>query len=75
MLFTDKDPLTSVLSQIQDLQLEFNVVHPVAYISGKFHQKQMPMACNNQGMFWHFYVHQEVFFLSTKFRFTSTFGP
>ena len=33
-LFTDKDPLKSVKSQMQDLQLKSNVVHPVPYISG-----------------------------------------
>ena len=35
-LLTDKDPLTSVQSETQDLQLKSNVVHPVAYISDSF---------------------------------------
>ena len=37
---TDKDPLKSVESQTQDLQLKSNVVHPVAYISGTFSENQ-----------------------------------
>ena len=35
-LLTQKDPLKSVESQMQDLQLISNVVHPVAYNSGSF---------------------------------------
>ena len=39
-LLTDKDPLKSVESQAQDLQLKSNIVHPVAYISGSFTENQ-----------------------------------
>ena len=39
-LLTDKDPLKSVKSQMQDLQLQSNIVHPVAYISGSFTESQ-----------------------------------
>ena len=35
-LLTDKDPLKKVQSLTQDLQLNCNVVHHVAYISGSF---------------------------------------
>ena len=34
-LLPDNDPLTSVKSQTQDLKLNANVVHPVAYISSQ----------------------------------------
>ena len=37
---TDKEPFTSVESQTQDLKLNFNLVHPVAYISGSFTESQ-----------------------------------
>ena len=33
-MLTDKDPLESVKYQTQDLRLNSNVLHPVAYISG-----------------------------------------
>ena len=36
----DNDPLTSVESQTQDLRLNSNLVHPVAYISGSFTESQ-----------------------------------
>ena len=39
-LFTDKDPLTSVESQTQDLNLNSSLVHPAAYISGSFTESQ-----------------------------------
>ena len=39
-LLTDKDPIKSVESQTQDLQLKSNIVHPVAYISGSFNKSQ-----------------------------------
>ena len=39
-LFTDKDPLTSVESQTQDLKLNSNLVHPVAYILDSFTERQ-----------------------------------
>ena len=39
-LLTDKSPLTSVESQTQDLKLNFNLVHPVVYISGSFTESQ-----------------------------------
>ena len=39
-LLTDNDPPTSVESQIQDLKLNANLVHPVAYISGSFTESQ-----------------------------------
>ena len=39
-LLTDKDPLKSVKSKTQDLQLKSNIVHPVAYISGSFTDSQ-----------------------------------
>ena len=39
-LFIDKDPLKSVESQMKDLQLKSNVVHPMAYISGSFTESQ-----------------------------------
>ena len=38
-LLTDSDPLDSVHSQTQDLQMD-SVVHPVAYISGSFTESQ-----------------------------------
>ena len=39
MLLTDSNPLNSVHSQTQDLQLD-SVVHPAAYISGSFTEIQ-----------------------------------
>ena len=39
-LLTGKDPLKSVQSQIQDLRLNSNVIHPVAYILGSFTESQ-----------------------------------
>ena len=39
-LLTDKDLLTSVESQTQDLKLNSNLVHPVTYISGSFTESQ-----------------------------------
>ena len=39
-ILTSKDPLKSVESQTQDLQLDSNVIHPVVYISGSFSQSQ-----------------------------------
>ena len=39
-LLNDKDPLTSVESQTQDLKLNSNLVHPVAYISDSFTESQ-----------------------------------
>ena len=39
-ILTSEDPLKSVGSQTQDLHLESNVIHPVAYISGSFSQNQ-----------------------------------
>ena len=39
-LLTDKDPLTNVKSETQDLKLNSNLVHPVAYISGSFTESQ-----------------------------------
>ena len=39
-LQTDKDPLKSVHSQIQDLQLKSNVIHSVAYTLGSFTESQ-----------------------------------
>ena len=39
-LLTDKEPLKSAESQIQDLQLEFNIIHLVVYISGSFPESQ-----------------------------------
>ena len=39
-ILTTKDPIKSVESQIQDLQLESNIIHPVPYISGSFSQSQ-----------------------------------
>ena len=39
-LLTDKEPLKSVQSQMQALQLNPNVVHPVAYISDSFPESQ-----------------------------------
>ena len=39
-LLTDDDPLTSVDSQAQDLKLNANLVHYVAYISGSFNESQ-----------------------------------
>ena len=39
-LLTDKDPLKSVKSQMQDLQPKPNIVHPVVYISGNFTESQ-----------------------------------
>ena len=39
-ILTSEEPLDSVEFQTQDLQLESNVVHPVAYISGSFSQNQ-----------------------------------
>ena len=39
-LLTDKDPLNRVESQTQDLKLNSNLVHPVAYISGSFNESQ-----------------------------------
>ena len=35
-----KDPSESVDSQTLDLQIDSNIVHPVAYISGPFSQSQ-----------------------------------
>ena len=39
-LLIDKDSLTNVQSQTEDLHLKSNVVHPVAYISGSFTESQ-----------------------------------
>ena len=39
-ILTSKDPLKSVESEIQTLQLEFYIVHSVAYILGSFSQSQ-----------------------------------
>ena len=39
-LLTDKDPLKSVESQMQDLQLNSNLVHHVPHISGSFTESQ-----------------------------------
>ena len=39
-MLSDKDPLESVKSQTQDLQLKSNVVHPVSYISGRVSESQ-----------------------------------
>ena len=39
-ILTSDAPLISIESQTQDLQLEFNVIHPVAYIAGSFSQCQ-----------------------------------
>ena len=39
-ILTSKDPLEIVEYQTQDLWLESNTVHPVAYISGSFSQSQ-----------------------------------
>ena len=66
-LFTDKDPVKSVKSQTQDLQLN-SVVHPMAYISDSFTESQLQM-------FWCFYVDQKMFLIFIKFRLISTFGP
>ena len=40
IILTSEDPLKSVESQTQDLWLDSNVIHPVAYISGSFSQSQ-----------------------------------
>ena len=53
-LLTDEDPLKSVESQMQDLQLKSSVVHPVAYISGSFTESRCRWPAINKGMFWHF---------------------
>ena len=39
-LLTENDPLTSVESQAQDLKLDTNLVHPIAYVSGSFNESQ-----------------------------------
>ena len=39
-LLTHNDPLTSVESQTQNLKLDANLVHPVAYISDSFTESQ-----------------------------------
>ena len=39
-MLTDMDPLKSVESQTQVYQLESNIVHLVAYISGSFSESQ-----------------------------------
>ena len=46
---TSEDTLKSVESQTLKLQLESNVIHPVAYISGSFSQSQCrwPAITNN----------------------------
>ena len=43
-LLSDNDPLTSVESQTQDLKLDTNLVHPIAYISASFTEGHMQMA-------------------------------
>ena len=39
-ILTSKNPLDNVALQTQDLQLDFNIVHLVAYISDSFSQSQ-----------------------------------
>ena len=39
-LFTDKDLLKNVKSQMQDLQIKSSIVHPVSYISGSLSKNQ-----------------------------------
>ena len=39
-ILTSKAPLKSAESQTQDLPLDYNIIHPVAYISGSFCQSQ-----------------------------------
>ena len=39
-LLLDNNPLTSVISQTQDLKLNSNSLHPVAYISGNLTESQ-----------------------------------
>ena len=39
-MLTSEGPLKSVESQTWDLQLESNIIHPVALISGRFSQSQ-----------------------------------
>ena len=39
-LFAEKDPCKSVESQTHDLQLNSNIVPPVAYVSGSFNESQ-----------------------------------
>ena len=40
LLLTDNDPLASVESETQDLKLDANLVHPIAYMSGRFTESQ-----------------------------------
>ena len=70
-ILTSEDPLKSVESQTQDLQLDTNVIHPVAYISGSFSQSQYRWAAISKECFHFLYVHQKVFPLFTKHQFAS----
>ena len=73
-LLTDKDPLKSVHSQTQAIQLS-SLVHPVAFISGSFTEGQCRWPAITKECFGVFMSIKSVFLLFTKFIFIGMFRP